>query len=247
MKSYKDGIAFQYMKETKYDRASIFQRGAFGPVPRAPVYKRYPDAPRTALPKPTFPETGSLWSILNQRRSKRRYTPEPITIQTLATLLWATQGLTLHTSGYQFRTAPSAGALYPVETYLSLHNVEGVGKGIYHFSVADFALEEIGSQDYAGLLTGAALDQGMVAKSAVLFIWTAVFLRALWKYRDRCVRYVCMDAGHIAQNLQLVATALGLGCCPIGAFYDDEINGVLRVDGEEETAIYLAAVGRVAS
>jgi SagB-type dehydrogenase family enzyme len=168
-------------------------------------------------------------------------------MQTLATLLWGTQGITLHASSYQFRTAPSAGALYPVETYLSVHNVEDLESGIYHFNVADFALEKIRSQDYADFLTAAALDQGMVAKGAVLFIWTAVFLRALWKYRDRCVRYVCMDAGHIAQNLQLAATALGLGCCPIGAFYDDEINGVIRVDGEEETTIYLAAVGKVTS
>ncbi|MDY6951276.1 MAG: SagB/ThcOx family dehydrogenase [Thermodesulfobacteriota bacterium] len=247
MTSYKDGIAFQYMKETKYDRTSILRRGDLGPVPRVPVYKRYPEAPKIALPQPAFPETGDLWSILKKRRSRRRYTPEPISTKTLSTLLWATQGITLQASGYQFRTAPSAGALYPVETYLSLHNVEGVEKGIYHFNVADFALEEIRSQDYAGFLTGAALDQGMVARGAVLFIWTAIFLRSLWKYRDRSVRYVCMDAGHIAQNLQLVATALGLGCCPIGAFYDDEVNGVIQVDGEDETTIYLAAVGKVAS
>jgi SagB-type dehydrogenase family enzyme len=247
MKSYRDGIAFKYIKETKYDRASIYRRDDFGPVPRPPVYKSDPDAPRIALPKPAFPETESLWDILRERRSRRRYTSEPIPLGALSTLLWATQGITLYAPGYEFRTAPSAGALYPVETYLSIHNVEDAGTGVYHFNVIDFALEEISPQNHADSLARAALEQGMVARAAVLFIWTAIVLRSMWKYRNRCIRYVCMDAGHIAQNLQLAATALGLGCCPIGAFYDDEVNGVIRVDGEEETAIYLAAVGRVSS
>ena len=247
MTSYRDGIAFQYLKETKYDRTSILRRDDLGPVPRPPVYKTYPDAPRIALPQPSFPEIEDMWSILKKRRSRRRYTSEPITKETLSILLWATQGITLYTPHYQFRTAPSAGALYPVETYLSVHNVEDVGSGIYHLNVFDFALEEISLGSFAYPLTRAALDQGMVGRAAVLFIWTAIVLRAMWKYRNRCIRYICMDAGHMAQNLQLVATALDLGCCPIGAFYDEEINEVIRVDGKEETAIYLAAVGKVSA
>jgi SagB-type dehydrogenase family enzyme len=245
MRSYKDGIAHQYLMETKYDRASILRRDDLGPVPRPPIYKTYADAPTTLLPKPTFSETNSLWEILNQRRSRRRYTNDPVSVTTLATLLWATQGITLSTSGYQFRTAPSAGALYPVETYLSVHRVEGLQQGIYHFNVIDFALEEIATGNFGEHLTRAALDQAMVGRGAVVFIWTGIILRAMWKYRNRCVRYICMDAGHIAQNLQLAATALGLGCCTIGAFYDEEINEVLEVDGEEETTIYLAAVGKL--
>lgn len=245
MKSYKDGIACQYLKHTKYDRASIFRRDDLGPIPRPPVYKTCPDARRIALPRPVFEETESLWSILNRRRSKRRYTSEPISMETLASLLWATQGITLLTPDFQFRIAPSAGALYPVETYLSIHNVSDVRQGIYHLNVLDFALEEISSGNFAERLARAALDQDMVARGAVLFIWTAIVLRSMWKYRNRCIRYIFMDAGHIAQNLQLAATALNLGCCPIGAFYDDEVNELIRVDGQEETTIYLAAVGRV--
>jgi len=247
MKSYKDGIAFQYLGETTYDRTSIMRRDDLGPVPRPPVYKSYPGVPRIDLPRPPLPETESLWSILNKRRSRRRYTSEPISIEELSTLLWATQGVSLNTPQYQFRTAPSAGALYPVETYLSIHNVRDMGQGIYHFNVFDFALEEISLGDHGDTLARAALDQTMVARGAVLFIWTAIVLRAMWKYRNRCIRYIFMDAGHIAQNLQLVATALNLGCCPIGAFYDQEVNEVLGVDGEEETTIYLAAVGNVST
>ncbi len=170
---------------------------------------------------------------------------EAISTETLATLLWATQGITLSAPNYQFRTAPSAGALYPVETYLSIHRVSDVQQGIYHFNVLDFALEEINTGDFGSYLSHAALDQAMVGGGAVLFIWTAIVLRAMWKYRNRCIRYIFTDAGHVAQNLQLAATALGLGCCPVGAFFDEEINRLLEVDGEEETTIYLAAVGEL--
>lgn len=245
MGSFKEGIAHQYLMETKYDRVSILRRDDLGPIPRPPVYKTYADARQTPLPRPPLEETQSLWEVLHHRRSRRRYTSDPISMTTLATLLWATQGITLSASGYQFRTAPSAGALYPVETYLSVHRVEGVKQGIYHFNVLDFALEEITIGNFGDHLTRAALDQAMVGRGAVLFIWTGVILRSMWKYKNRCVRYICMDAGHIAQNLQLAATALGLGCCPIGAFYDNEINDVLDVDGEEETTIYLATVGNL--
>jgi SagB-type dehydrogenase family enzyme len=242
---YKKGIAFQYMEETKYDRKSIFRRDDLGAVSRPPVYKTYPEATQISLPKPKFAETTSLWSILNGRRSKRRYTPEPLSMDSLASLLWATQGITLSAPGYQFRTTPSAGALYPVETYLSIHHVEGASQGIYHFNVLDFTLEEIAPGNFGDYLSRAALDQAMVERAAVVFVWTAVILRAMWKYRNRCMRYIFMDVGHVAENLQLAATALGIGCCPIGAFYDDEINRVLKVDGEEETTVYLASVGRL--
>ena len=245
MRSYKDGIAYQYLKETKYNRESIVRRDDLGQIPRPPVYKTYPEAATIPLPKPALGETESLWDILNRRRSRRRYAPEPISMTTLATLLWAAQGITLSARDYQFRTAPSAGALYPVETYLSIHFVSDVKQGIYHFNVLDFALDEIAHGNFGEPLAHAALDQAMVRRGAVLFIWTAVVLRSMWKYRNRCIRYIFMDAGHIAQNLQLGAAATGLGCCPIGAFYDDEINQILGIDGEEETAIYLAAVGNL--
>ena len=245
--TYKKGIAFRYVRETKYDRDSIFRRDDLGAIPRPPVYKTYPEAPTVPLPRPPFKETNSLWSILNVRRSRRRYTREPISLSALSSLLWAVQGITLSTSGYQFRTAPSAGALYPVETYLSVQNVGDLKEGLYHFNVFDFLLEEMAPGHFGDYLSRAALDQAMVGRAAVVFVWTAVVLRAMWKYRNRCMRYVFMDAGHVAQNLQLASTALGLGCCPIGAFYDDEINRLLKLDGEEETTIYLASVGKLSA
>ncbi len=83
----------------------------------------------------------------------------------------------------------------------------------------------------------------MVATASVVFVWTAIAARSQWKYGERAFRYIYMDAGHIGENLYLSAEALGLGCCGVGAFYDDEVNQVIGVDGKEETAIYLGTVG----
>jgi SagB-type dehydrogenase family enzyme len=85
----------------------------------------------------------------------------------------------------------------------------------------------------------------MVEKASVNWLWTAVTQRTFWKYGQRGTRYIYLDAGHAGQNLYLAAAALGLGCCAIGAFFDDEINSLLGVDGENETIVYMASVGRV--
>ena len=89
-----------------------------------------------------------------------------------------------------------------------------------------------------------ALDQRMAARANVVFIWTAIFQRSKWKYRQRAYRYCYLDAGHIVQNLALAAVALGLGSCQIAALYDDEVNALLGVDGVEESTIYMTVVGR---
>jgi SagB-type dehydrogenase family enzyme len=97
--------------------------------------------------------------------------------------------------------------------------------------------------DFAEKIAHAALEQKIFTEAAVTLIWTAVFERSKWKYAQRAYRYVYLDAGHIAQNLALAATSIGLGSCQIGAFFDDEINQILEVDGTEESAIYLSVVG----
>jgi SagB-type dehydrogenase family enzyme len=99
--------------------------------------------------------------------------------------------------------------------------------------------------DLGSRAAAAALDQPMAEQAAVVFIWTAVVERAKWKYLERAYRYIYMDAGHIGQNLYLAATALGLGCCAIGALYDEEVNRLVGADGVNETAVYMACVGKV--
>jgi SagB-type dehydrogenase family enzyme len=176
----------------------------------------------------------------------RQFQERPLNRDELAALLWATQGVTLATSGYLLRTAPSAGALYPVETYLAVHRVQDLEAGVWHLHVPDFTLALLHSGDCRGRLAAAGLSQPFLGTAAVVFIWTAVLNRAMWKYRERAIRYLFLDAGHICQNLMLAATALGLGCCPVGAFFDEEVEALVQVDGREEVALYLAAVGPVA-
>ena len=154
------------------------------------------------------------------------------------------RGITGREGPYLFRTTPSAGALYPLETYLIVHRIERLNPGIYLLDVPGFRLELLKEGDFSQEIVAAALHQSMAAAAAVVFVWTAVIKRSSWKYGERASRYIYLDAGHIGQNLYLAATALEIGCCTIGAFYDDKVNQLIGVDGREETAIYLAAVGK---
>ena len=171
------------------------------------------------------------------------YTSKPITKKQLSYLLWATTGIQRIEGAYAFRTAPSAGALYPIETYVAVNQVTDLTEGIYHYAVKNHFLEELQRGDFRKALTHAALGQTVCRTAAVVFIWTAIFQRSKWKYKQRGYRYIYLDAGHIGQNLALSATTMGLGSCQIGALYDDELNQILNLDGIEESAIYMSVVG----
>jgi SagB-type dehydrogenase family enzyme len=235
-------IGHRYLRETRYTRTNLGEpRLTF---PRGETYKDYPTAAQTVKLDPKAGQTpGDLWECLRLRRSQRRYVERPLTRDELMALVWSTQGITLASRHYLFRTAPSAGALYPVETYLSVHRVDGVEAGIWHLNVQQFALELLSAGDYRRPLVEAGLSQNFLGAAAVVFLWTGILNRAMWKYRERAIRYLFLDAGHICQNLMLAATALGLGCCPVGAFFDDELERLVGADGHEEVALYLAAVG----
>jgi SagB-type dehydrogenase family enzyme len=144
------------------------------------------------------------------------------------------------------RAAPSAGALYPIETYVVVNAVSGIEPGVYHYGPERHELDLIRVGDFGPEFARAALDQRMAARASVVFAWTAVFERSKWKYKQRAYRYVYLDAGHIAQNVALAAVALGLGSCQIAAIYDDEANALLQVDGSSESTLYMTVVGRPA-
>jgi SagB-type dehydrogenase family enzyme len=239
------GIGRRYLEETRYQRRGLGERSLA--YPRAALYKEYPDAAqRVGLRPESGRRAADLWDSITGRRSQRDYLDRPLTQAELAALLWATQGITGSTGGYHFRASPSAGALYPVETYLAVHRVEGVAPGIWHFHVLDFALELVAAGDFRQPLVDAGLSQGFLGKAGAVFIWTGVLNRARWKYRERAVRYLFLDAGHLCQNLMLAATALGLGVCPVGAFFDEEVESLVQVDERDEVALYLASVGPLA-
>lgn len=236
------GAGDRFQQETKYHRERVGEdRGDW--IPRTSLYKEYPGAGTVRLPPPGTPSPSSFAEILSRRRSVREYSPRPLLREEISFLLWASSGIQRVEDGHAFRTAPSAGALYPVDTYVIAHRVEGMEPGVYHYGVRDHQLELVAPGDFREDLVRAALFQEFCAEAGAAIVWTAVFARAKWKYRQRAYRYVYLDAGHIAQNLALAAVGMGLGTCQVAAFFDDEMNALLHVDGVEESVIYLSAVG----
>lgn len=238
----KKGIGDRFQEETKYQRGKL-GGGALLWEGKPNTCKSYPKAPKVRLERPDEAPTPSLWTIIASRRSVRNFRDEPLAKPHLSLLLWATQGITRTEMGYAFRATPSAGALYPIETYLVVHNVEDVDPGVYHYAVRTHELEQLKKDDFRIPAAEAALDQDMAYAACVVFVWTAVFGRSKWKYGQRAYRYVYLDTGHIAQNLALAATASGLGTCQIAALYDEEVNRLLDIDGEEESVLYMSVVG----
>ena len=237
-----NGIGTRFQNETKYIRGKMLG-GKLDLESRPSPYKEYPSSRKIALPDPEPAGNQVLADVLKRRRSVRSFSTKPLDLEQLSYLLWTSTGVQRKERGLEFRTAPSAGALYPIETYIVANNVESLAVGVYHYSIKLHLLEEVKLGDFTNDVAKAALGQGMCSKAAVVFVWTALFDRSKWKYKQRAYRYIYLDAGHIAQNLALAAVGLGLGSCQVGAFFDDEMNEVFDVDGVDESVIYLSVVG----
>lgn len=184
-------------------------------------------------------------TAIDKRRSERAYTGEPISLEELSSLLHYAAGVTGRVGNFPLRAAPSAGALYPIEIYPIVNNITGLEKGIYHYDPRDHSLEVLDLGDYRSKVAKASLEQDFLSQANVVLALTAVFERTQWKYGARGYRYIYLDAGHIAQNIYLEATSLGLGACDVGAFFDDEVNKLLKIDGVEEFAVLLVSVGKM--
>jgi SagB-type dehydrogenase family enzyme len=252
-----------FQQKTAYDRESLEE---LTPDWRSkpPLYKFYSYAPVFGLPSPALrpgEESGpDIISIVGRRRTVRSFGATPLTLLELSRLLWASAGVTasfVTPQGQDFyRATPTAGALYPIETYVVVNKVEGLEPGLYHYRVAGLdilerpivegshSLEQLRVGDLRAETSAAALDQGLCGRAGAVFIWTAVFARSEWKYRERSYRYFYLDAGHMAAQLSLAAVSQDLGTCQIAAFYDRELNTLLGVDGQTEGSLYLTAVGR---
>ena len=235
-------IGDDFHQITKYVRGKM-AGGYLDWSSRPEVYKQYEDRNKEKIPFPEQVKTLSFDETLRNRRSIRGFSDKPVSLEQLGYLLWSSTGIQRVEGGYAFRNAPSAGALYPIETYLFAKNIEGLERGLYHYNIKSHLLEALDVGDFSISLVRACLGQMMLASAQVVFIWSGVFVRSKWKYKQRAYRYVHLDCGHIAQNLALTASALGLGSCQVGAFYDDEINNIVGLDGKEESVIYLSVVG----
>ncbi len=186
------------------------------------------------LPAPARAGKLFLEEALARRRSVRDFAPAPLSQRELGQLLWAAQGVT---SSDGRRTAPSAGALYPLELYVA------TAAGFFHYDPAHHRLERRTERDLRPALAQAALDQESVREAPAVFVIAAVYARTSQKYgAARSPRYVHMEAGHAAQNLLLEVTALGLGAVPVGAFRDDPVQRALSLPADEQP-LYLLPVG----
>jgi SagB-type dehydrogenase family enzyme len=210
------------------------------------LYKTYPDASRVALPAPGPLDGPATGQAIVARRSTRSYSTNPMTLAELSQLLFLATGISADPWGNARRTAPSSGALYPIETYAAVHNVEGVGRGVYHYAILDHELELVRSGDMRARVVDQAIEQEYLGECGVVIFLTQLLQRMRPKYQDRSYRYGLLEAGHIGENGYLAAVSQGLGACGVGAFMDDQINEMLGVDGVEEAAVYMLAVGHPA-
>jgi len=188
------------------------------------------------LPMPLIKGVFSLEEVIYRRRSQRSFRQKDLSLQQISQLLWAAQGITVEKESYNLRTAPSAGALYPVEIYLLTKN------GLFRYLPNGHKLEPLGEQDLRSELAVSSLGQVAINQASVNIVICAVYSRLTSKYGQRGIRYVHIEVGHIAQNIHLQAVALGLGSVPIGAFNDEEVKKILFLPANHEP-LYIIPVG----
>jgi SagB-type dehydrogenase family enzyme len=211
------------------------------------------DTPLTyILPEPVLEGDMSVEEALYNRRSRRDFEDRAISIEQLSQILWATYGIS---DGRGFRTAPSAGAMFPLEIFVVVGNVEGIEAGVYRYIPQEHKIVRTANGDVRRELTQAALGQRMIQEAPVTIVHTAIMSRTTSRYGEvQGRRYVYMEVGHSAQNVYLQVEALGLGTCAVGAFIDIYISGagdvpcireLLGISGGDEEPLYLMPIGFV--
>lgn len=207
-------------------------------------FKTYPRLKKIYLTKKK-PEDKKLSLLMTTRRSVRQFSGLPISWEQLSYLLFSSAGLlnVNNSIDYSRRPYPSAGARYPLEIYPLILNCTGIEKGLYHYNVKENCLELILKEDLEDWFMKASGEETALKKASIIFIITGVLDRTRIKYRDRGYRYALIEVGHLGQNICLLTTELGLGCCPLGGFIDSVVNELLDISFQKEFALYLLAVG----
>jgi SagB-type dehydrogenase family enzyme len=208
-----------------------------------PLYKIYEGAQKTKL-LPYSREGISVSEAIATRKSIRSFSSKKLTLELTGQILQAADGIT-HYYGktYALRSAPSGGALYPIDIYVVSFGIDSIPDGLHHFQVSDTSLELVKPGDFRQQIKKASFDQESVGASLLTIILTARFPRITRKYADRGFRYAYIESGAICQNIYLEATSLGLGAVAVGAFNDDALNRFLEIDGVEEAALLIMPVG----
>jgi len=193
------------------------------------------------LPEPKYSSNISVEKALLERRSIRSYKDEPLTLSEVSQLLWAAQGIT---NPRGFRTAPSAGATYPLEVYAVIGNVNNLPEGVYKYNPHGHELVNVAEGDKRAELSAAAIRQRWVEKGAIVLVFSAAYDRTTRRYGNRGLRYVHMEVGHAAQNVHLQAVSLNLGTVVVGAFDDDRVKKIINMPAIEQP-LYIMPVGRL--
>jgi len=221
-------------------------------ITHPPLQKEYDPHSAKTLLLPDFDETilkeTNLNTLIKHRRSRRSYTPDPLTLEELSYLLWATQGvIRVYKEGiWSVRTVPSAGARHPFETYLVVHDIQNLEKGVYRYLPLThellFLFNRLTLQEE---MCRATYNEKFIANSPVVFVWVCIPYRSEWRYKSGAHKSMLLDAGHICQNLYLAAEAIQCGTCAIAGYYQQGMDELLGIDGEDEFTVYLAPVGRI--
>jgi SagB-type dehydrogenase family enzyme len=204
-----------------------------------------PKENRITLPDPVRTSACAVEQALQGRRSIRSFTDSSLTLQELSQILWAAYGISGSVGSRGLRTAPSAGACYPLDIYVLAGRVDGLAQGIYKYVPETHSLVLAAPGDFRARVCEAAHQQEMIEAAPASIVYTAVFDRITKRYGARGKeRYVYMDLGHSAQNVYLQAYSLHLGTCAIGAFDDEKLKKALPVPGIE-TPLYIMPIGRI--
>lgn len=240
-----------FLKDTIRQQIDFSQTDQSQRLPAPPMQKPCPpDVTRIDLPggKDALIKLGRMpvGEALAFRESVRQYKPEPLTLEELSALLWATQGVRCLVSPESaLRAVPSAGARHSFETYLVVNRVKNLPAGLYRYLPFDEKLAQLSIDDQIGRKAAAAcFGQNFIAASAVTFFWTAVPARMEWRYDLAAHKVIAIDAGHVCQNFYLACQSIDAGTCAIAAYNQNACDQLLGVDGEEEFTIYLAPVGK---
>jgi SagB-type dehydrogenase family enzyme len=251
MERFRSVTGKEFMEKTKYQYLNPSDQ--VKELPQPPLAQGVKDTDTViTLPDPKTLDIPyiDLLTAINQRKSMRKYSNEPLTLDELTYLLWTTQGVKqVIPRPATVRTVPSAGSRHCFETYLLVNNVVGLKPGIYRYAAIEHVLVEVDTTtpDLGKKYSDVCYGQPFVGTSAVTFIWAAEAYRTEWRYGERGYRYMHLDAGHICQNLYLAVEAIDSGCCGIAAFFDDQINALLNLDGTDQFVVYVATVGKVDS
>jgi SagB-type dehydrogenase family enzyme len=188
-----------------------------------------------------------LGDLILSRESRRSFLSDPFSLEELSALLFAVQGVRRTLSAaVALRTVPSAGARHPFETYIAVHNVDSLERGLYRYLPFEGKLLFLyPDPDIGERAAAACLDQRFVASAAATFFWTAIPARTEWRYGTASHKVIALDAGHLCQNLYLACESIDAGVCAIAAYDQDECDRLLGVDGVEEFTVYCAAAGKV--